>query len=526
MRRRLLCLASLLLASTLAIASARAETVLRVGTGGAFTSIDPHYHNLTPNNVIADTLFSTLVTLDGNFKPVPALAESWKAVDDHTWEFKLRPGVKFSDGTPFTPDDVVFSFQRIPTVLNSPSSFNYAVKPVERIEIVDPLTIRLHTKQPEPLLPYLLNGAHIVSRKYGEGASTADYNSGKAAIGTGPYKLQSVLLGDRIVFVRNENYWGPKPYWDRVDYRMIPNDASRTAAVQAGDVDIIDQVSTRDVATLKKSPALDILSPAGQRLIYIYLDAAREQTPNAFDLDGKKLAKNPLQDVKVRKALSLAINRDGIKTQIMDGYSVPTGQLLPPGAAGYTPDLKPDPYDPAQAKKLLAEAGYPNGFALTLNGPNDRYVNDGAIVAAIAQMWTRIGVKTAVATSPASVFFAGAVKDDYTTDLTGWASDTGEASSSLIQICASTNPEKGRGAIVRPSHFADAKEDQLVEQSIATFDPEEREKLYIDATKLCMAQQAVLPIHHQVNIYAMRKGFALAPRMQEGIRIWEVSRSP
>ena len=235
-----------------------------------------------PNNVIADTLFGTLVALDGNFKPVPALAESWKVIDDHTWEFKLRPGVKFSDGTPFTPDDVVFTFQRIPTVLNSPSSFNYAVKPVERLEIVDPLTIRMHTKQPEPLLPYFLNGVHIISRKYGEGATTADYNSGKAAIGTGPYKLESVLLGDHVVFVRNENYWGPKPYWDRVNYRMIPNDASRTAALQAGDVDIIDQVSTRDVATLKKNPDLDIRAPAGQRLIYIYLDTEREQTPTAL----------------------------------------------------------------------------------------------------------------------------------------------------------------------------------------------------------------------------------------------------
>ncbi len=523
--RRYICLATLLIATILALAPARAENVLNVGTGGAFTSIDPHYHNLNPNNIIADTLFSTLVSLDGNYKPVPALAESWKVIDDHTWEFKLRPGVKFSDGTPFTPDDIVFTFQRIPTVLNSPSSFNYAVKPVERLEIVDPLTIRMHTKEPEPLLPYFLNSVHIISRKYGEGATTADYNSGKAAIGTGPYKLESVLLGDHIVFVRNDNYWGPRPFWDRVNYRMIPNDASRTAALEAGDVDIIDQVSTRDVATLKNDPALNIRSPAGQRLIYIYLDSGRETTPNASDLDGKPLAKNPLKDLRVRKALSLAINRDGIKTQIMDGYAAPTGQLLPEGAVGYTPDLKPDPYDPAQAKKLLADAGYPNGFALTLNGPNDRYVNDGAIAAAIAQMWTRVGVKTAVATTPASVFFAGGVKDEYTVSLSGWASDTGEASSSLIQICASQDPEKGRGAVLRPSHFADPQEDKLVEQGIATFDPEEREKLYIDATKLCMAQQAILPLHHQVNIFAMRKGFSLAPRMQEGIRVWEVSKA-
>ena len=141
-------------------------------------------------------------------------------------------------------------------------------------------------------------------------------------------------------------------------------------------------------------------------------------------------------------------------------------------------------------------------------------------------MWTRVGVKTAVATTPSSVFFAGGVKDEYTVSLTGWQSDTGEASSSLLNICASSNPEKGRGAIVRPSHFANPEVDKLVEQSVATFDPEDREKLYIDATKLCMAQQAVLPLHHQVNIFAMRKGFSLAPRMQEGIRVWEVSKTP
>ncbi len=525
MRRHFL---RLLFATLLAAAPgfARAETSLNVGTGGAFTSLDPHYHNLNPNNVIGDTLFTSLVLLDGSYKPVPGLAESWKIVDDHTWDFKLRPGVKFSDGTPFTADDVVFTFGRIPTVLNSPSSFNFAVKPVERLEVLDPLTIRMHTKQPEPLLPYFLYGARIVSRKYGQGATTADYNSGKAAIGTGPYKVESVLLGDRVVFVRNENYWGPRPPWDRVVYRLIANDAARTAALQAGDVDIIDQVSTRDVATLQKNPQLDIRSPAGQRLIYIYLDTGREQTPNAFDEAGNKLPKNPLQDLRVRHALSLAINRDGIKTQIMDGFAVPTGQLLPAGAAGYTPDLKADPYDPAAARKLLADAGFPNGFALTLNGPNDRYVNDRAIVEAVAQMWTRVGVKTAVSTTPASMFFAGIPRDEYTVSLNGWASDTGEGSSSLLNICASVDPEKGRGAIPRPSHPAFPDVDKVIEQSVATFDPEEREKLYIEATKMCMAQQAILPVHHQVNIFAMRKGYTLAPRMQEGIRIWEVSRQP
>ena len=514
-----------LAAAALLVRPARAADpkVLNVATGGAFTSIDPHYHRLTPNNVIRDHLFSTLVTADGQFKPQPDLATSWTALDDRTWEFKLRQGVTFSDGTPFTADDVVFTFGRIPTVVNSPASFNSAVKPVQRLEVLDPHTIRMHTTQPEPLLPVLLTGVAIVSRKHGEGAVTADYNSGKAAIGTGPFTLESVLLGDKVVFKRNESYYGDKPYWDTVNYRLIANGASRTAALQSGDVDIIDQVSTRDVAVLKQNPKLTLLSPPGQRLIYLYVDTGRPQTPFAMGNDGKPLAKNPLAELKVRQALSHAINREGIKTQIMDGYAAPTGQLMPEGAIGYTPDLKPDRYDTALAKKLLAEAGYPQGFQLTLHGPNDRYVNDRAIVEAIAQMWTRAGVKTTVNTMPASMFFSEGARDVFSIDLTGWASDTGEASSSLVQMIASVDPAKGRGAMPKPSHFGDPAIDKVVEASLATFDEAEREKLYLQAIKMGMAEQAIIPLHHQVNIWAMKKEFTLAPRMQEGVRSNEVT---
>ncbi len=497
--------------------------VLNVGTGGAFTSIDPHYHNLTPNNVIAFHLFNTLVGLDGNFRPVPELALSWTAVDDHIWEFKLRPGVLWSDGSPFTADDVVFTFERIPQVVNSPSSFTQAVKPVKSLEVVDAATIRMHTIHPEPLLPYFLAQPRIISRKFGTGMVTADYNSGKAAIGTGPYVMESVLLGDKVVFKRNEKFWGPKPYWDTVNYRLISNGASRTAALQAGDVDIIDQVSTRDVTLLQKDPKLTILAPPGQRLIYLYLDTEREPTPLITDNAGKPMAKNPLKDLRVRQALSLAINRNGIKAQIMDGFAAPTGQLLPEGAVGYTPDLKVDAFDAAKARKLLADAGYAEGFMITLNGPNDRYVNDSKIVEAVAQMWTRVGVKTAVNTMPASMFFAEGARDVFTVDLTGWASDTGEASSSLIQIVASVNVEKGRGAQPKPSHFARAAIDEVIEKSLATFDDKAREALYIQATKMGMAEQCIIPLHHQVNLWAMKKHFSLLPRQQEGVRAYEVS---
>ncbi len=505
---------------------AAAAKVLNVGTGGAFTSLDPHYHNLTPNNVVSYHMFNGLMTIGPKYNPEPALALSWTAAGDHVWEFKLRPGVVWSDGSPFTADDVVFTFERVPQVVNSPSSFNQAIKPVERLEVVDPLTIRMHTKQPEPLLPFLLMSVQMISRKHGTGMVTADYNSGKATIGTGPYVLDSVLLGDKIVFKRNDKFWGPKPYWDVVNYRLIANGASRTAALQAGDVDIIDQVSTRDVTLLQKDPKLTINAPAGQRLIYLYLDTEREPTPFIADTAGKPMAKNPLKDLKVRQALSLAINRNGIKAQIMDGFASPTGQLLPEGAVGYTPDLKPDPYDPTRAKALLAEAGYPQGFQITLAGPNDRYVNDKQIVEAIAQMWTRVGVKTTVDTKPASMFFAEGARDLYTADLTGWASDTGEASSSLIQICASVNPEKGRGAQPKPSHFARADIDAVIEESLATFDEAKRVALYIKATKMTMAEQGFIPLHHQVNIWAMKKHYSLRPRQQEGVRSYEVDYNP
>jgi peptide/nickel transport system substrate-binding protein len=234
------------------------------------------------------------------------------------------------------------------------------------------------------------------------------------------------------------------------------------------------------------------------------------------------LATNPLRDARVRRALSLAINRAGIRDHIMDGLSVPTGQLMPEGASGYDPAIKVDPYDPAAARALLAQAGYPQGFAVTLHGPNDRYVNDRAIIEAIAQMWTRIGIKTAVDTMPAATFFPRATRAEFSIRLTGWASDTGEASSPLIELLASSNPEKGRGAVLDPSHYGNPAVDAIVEQSLTTIDTTAREALYRQAEEMAMAQTAIIPIHHQVNIWAIRKGLVFHMRMQEGTRAWDI----
>ena len=490
---------------------------LNIGAGGAFNSLDPHFFNLGPNNVLNKYIFSSLTEFSPTLRPEASLAVSWTAISPTVWEFKLRPGVTFHDGTPLTADDVVFSFERIPTVANSPGTFNVMIKPITKLEVIDTHTIRMHTAGPMPVLPLMMQGPMILSRKIHTGATTSDFNSGKMAIGTGPYRLQSFTQGDRAVFTRNDTWFGPKPSWQTVNYRLIANAAARTAALQAGDVDVIDQVAPRDVAELRKNAKLSVNVFPGQRLIYVYADDNREQSTQITDASGKPIA-NPLRDRRVRKALSLAINRDGIRDRIMDGASVPTGQIMPTGTMGYNPAIKPDAYDPEAAKKLLAEAGFPNGFHIVLTGPNDRYVNDGPIVEAIAQMWTRVGVKTEVSTMPATVFFAKQANDEFSISLLGWGSDTGEADSNLTWLIASPDPARGRQSKLRPTHYANPAVDAVIDRSIETIDPTERNKLYGDAIALAMADTPIIPIHFQTNIWATRKGLKQLQRMNEGSR--------
>jgi peptide/nickel transport system substrate-binding protein len=503
-------------------AEAPQQHKLTIAVGGAFTSMDPHYHNLGPNNSLTSYVFEPLIRFDSKYTPEPALAESWKAIDEKTWEIKLREGVTFQDGSPFSADDVVFSFARIPTLLNSPSSFVFAVKPIVRAEVVDAHTLRLYTATPVPLMPYNLTSVAIVSKKLGDGMTTASFNDLRSAIGTGPYRVTSFMVGDQAIFQRNEKWWGPKPYWTTVNYRLVSDDAARIATLRAGDTDVIDQVPTRDVAALKTNPKVDIIALPGQRLIYLAPDATRMTTPFAFDQTGARLEANPLRDPRVRRALSLAINREGLKDRVMDGYAAPTGQLMPEGASGYEPAIPVDPYDPDHARKLLTDAGYPSGFGLTLHGPNNRYVNDAKLAEAVAQMWTRAGVKTAVEVMPAATFFSRVLRAEFTMHLAGWASDTGEASSDLTELIASSDPDKGRGAVFMPDKYANPKVDTIIEQALATIDLDKRESLYREAERLAMPDMPIIPLHHQVNIWAVRKGLLFHARMQERTLAWDI----
>ena len=338
--------AAVLLAGTVGAAD------LRVGLKLEPSSIDPHYHNLGPNNSAARHIFDRLVHTNDKQQLGPGLAVSWKPLSDTVWEFKLRQGVKFHDGSPFTADDVLFTFERAPNVEASPSSFALYTKG-KTLKKIDDLTIHITTERPYPLMPNDLSTINIISKKHGEGAKTADYNSGKAAIGTGPYKFVEWVPGDRLVLEKNPDYWGKKAAFDHVVIKPINSDPTRVAALLAGDVDMIDLVPTADIAHLKTNPEVVLSQGVSNRVIYLHLDHDRDDSPFVTGTGGK----NPLKDLRVRKAISKAINRPAIVEKVMEGIAIPAGQLLPEGFFGVSPNLKVEAYDPEGAKKLLAEAG-------------------------------------------------------------------------------------------------------------------------------------------------------------------------
>ncbi|MGE0701612.1 MAG: ABC transporter substrate-binding protein, partial [Hyphomicrobiaceae bacterium] len=374
-----------LIAACLALPAMSAATAkdLRIALASEPSAMDPHFHNLTPNNALTQHVFDRLIHFDAKQKPVAGLAESWRTIDDKTWELKLRKGVTWHDGSPFTADDVLFTMERAPNVENSPGSFNIYVKG-KTFAKVDDHTIRITTAAPYPLMPNDLTTIAIVSRKHGTGAKTDDYNSGKAAIGTGPYKLVEFVKGDRYVLQRNESYWGAKPAWEKVTVRPIKAGPARVAALLAGDVDLIEEVPTTDIAKLKSDARVSLSQGLSNRVIYFHLDHWRDETPFVTAKDGSKI-KNPLKDKRVRQALSMAINRDAIVDRLMEGAAVKASQLLADEFFGTSKKLKPVAFDLAGAKKLLAEAGFPNGFKMTLHGPNGRYTNDARIAEAVAQ---------------------------------------------------------------------------------------------------------------------------------------------
>lgn len=491
---------------------------LKIGLSSEPTAIDPHYHNLSPNNALVRHVFEALVGMDEKQKIIPGLAEGWRSIDDTTWEFKLRKGVKWHDGSDFTADDVLFTFGRAGNVPRSPAGFGSFLAG-RKPEKINDYTIHIKTLKPDPLLLQNLASVTIVSAKAGKDAATEDYNSGKAAIGTGPYKFAEFVPGDRIVLVRNDAYWGNKPVWEKLVFKPIKSDPSRVAALLAGDVDVIEAVPTTDVERLKKDPKLVVTSGLSNRVIYFHMDQFRDTTPFITAKDGKAI-KNPLRDKRVRVALSHALNRPAIVERVMEEQAVPAGQYLANGFSGVSRALKPDPLDLAAAKKLLGEAGLADGFKMTIHGPNGRYTNDTKIVEAAAQMFARVGIEASVETLPPSVFFTRASTGgpdktpEFSFILVGWAATTGEMSESLRGLVATVNKETGMGAANR-GRYSNPKMDDVLNEAMATVDDGKREALLARAMEIAAADMAVIPILFPVNSWASRKGVKVTPRTDE-----------
>ena len=510
----LLRLALAALSATLALAGLPALAAnLTIGLGTDVTSIDPHYHNLTPNNNVASHLYGYLVERDEKSKPVPGLATEWKTIDPLTWEFKLRKGVKFHDGSDFTAADVVASIDRVPKVPKSPSPFTAYTKQIVKIDVVDPYTIRFRTATPYPLMPSDMTQVAIISKAHAS-ASTEDFNSGKAAIGTGPYKLARYAKGERIELARNDAWWGGKTPWEKVTLRILPQDAPRVAALLSGDVQVIENVPTADVARLRANKQLGMYKAVSDRLIYVHLDSDRDASPFVTDKAGAPMAKNPLKDPRVRKALSKMINRPAIVERVMEGEAVMAGQLVPDFLFGATKALTVEKFDPEGAKKLLAEAGYPDGFGLTIHSPNNRYINDEQIAQAVAQMLSRGGVPTKVVAMPSATYFTQATDLKFSFMLLGWSTGTGEASSSLKALLMTFNRDKGFGTANR-GRYSNSKVDALTEDALQTVDDVKREAYLQRATEIAINDTGIIPLHFQVNLWATRDGISYAPRLDE-----------
>jgi peptide/nickel transport system substrate-binding protein len=379
--------------------------------------------------------------------------------------------------------------------------------------------VRIRTRGPDPTLPVHLSSVCVIPAKLGTSVTTDDFNAGRAAIGTGPYKFVEFVAGNRAVFARNDEYWGGRAAWSRVTCNFIRSDPTRVSALLAGDVDVIEVVPTADVARLKADQRLSVVSALSNRLIYFHMDRFRDVTPFIRAKDGSALTRNPLNDLRVRQALSIGLNRQAIVERVMEGEAQAAGQLLAPSFFGTSPNLPVPEYNPQRARQLLAEAGYPNGFQMTMHGPIGRYTNDTKIIEAAAQMYARIGIDARVETVPQAAFFSRASsgangQPEFSFILVGWGASTGDTSESLRGLVATFNRETGMGAANR-GRYSNPEVDRLLTEAFRTVEDARRGQLLAQACEIAVRDLGVIPIQYQLNTWAARRGLQVEARADE-----------
>ncbi len=503
------------LAATSLVASA---VTLRVGNQGDALSMDPHSLNESLQISVNENVYEPLVTRGRDYKLAPALATSWKQTSPTVWRFELRKGVQFHDGTPFTADDVIFSYER---AKSDGSDMKTYVGQIKEIKKLNDHSIDIITIAPFPILPELFTHFNIMSKKWCEtnqATKPVDRRKGIEnaasfrANGTGPYRLRERQPNVRTTYVRNGNYWGKiEGNVDEVIFNVIGNDATRVAALISGEIDAMEPIPVQDVGRIKAASNLKVLQGPELRVIFLGMDQKRDELQFS-NIKGK----NPFKDKRVRQAFYQAIDIEGIKRTVMRGASVPIAQMFPAQVSGYAPDLeKRLPYDPEASKKLLAEAGYPNGFEVTMNCPNDRYVNDGAICQAVAANMARVGVKIKLEVETKGTYFPKILRRDTSFYMLGWTSSTVDAHNVLYAIM-STPGDGGRGQF-NLGAYSNPRFDELTDKIASETDIKKRNDMIHEAIKIHQDDIGHLPLHAQTLNWGAKKNVDLVQWPDNGM---------
>ena len=503
--------AILALAFALVVATAGARP-FRWASQGDPQTIDPHSQNELLTNSINGQMYETLVNRGKTLEIVPALATAWQQVDPLTWRFTLRKGVRFHDGTPLTADDVLFSVQR---ASQSSSQIRVYAAALGKPSKIDDYTVEFKLPEPNPImlehatLVQIMSRAWCVKNKVERPLDFSAKEESYASLhanGTGPYILKSREPDVKTVLVRNPNWWGkPEGNVTEVTYLSIKSDPTRVSALISGNVDLILDPPPQDVPRLRKQAGVKVVEGPENRIVFFGFDQEREQLLYS-DVKGK----NPFKDRRIREAIYRAIDIESLRRVTMRGQALPTGSITPSPLASNPEAEKRLPYDPAGAKRLLADAGYPNGFGFTLDCPNNRYINDEQICVAVAGMLAKIGLRVRVNAQPRAIYFARLPKRDTSAYMLGWGGAVTDAQTILTPVLHSAD-SKGSGDY-NYGNYRNAKLDSLIDAARTESDSAKRKKIIAEAIAEHNAQIHHVPLHRQVIPWAMRQHVTVVHR--------------
>jgi peptide/nickel transport system substrate-binding protein len=523
--RRTLLAASVVGVVALAIAPASGQT-LRYANQGELKSLDPYTLKETTTIAHHAHVYEGLVTRDKELKIAPALAESWETLTPTHWRFHLRHNVKFHNGDPFTADDVLFSAERVRA---KGSNFLSNVPPDAKFVKVDDYTVDVMLDAPNPILISQWDGWYIMDKKWCEehdavaptpaSATTPSYAS-LHENGTGPFTIESHQPGVKTVFKAFPGWWGkPEHNLKEIVFTPIASDATRVAALLSGEVDVVEPVPLQDIQRVNASGNATVMNGPEIRTIFLGMDQSRDEL-----LYSSVKGKNPFKDLRVREAFYKAIDIEAIKNRVMRGLSTPSALMIAPQLYPLSKDFTRPKYDPDGAKKLLAEAGYPDGFQLTMDCPNDRYVNDAAICQAVVGMLARIGVKIDLLAQPKALYFAKVLKPGgFKTSfyLLGWTPGTLDSHNTMHDImgCRDDPKDPTRGE-ANVAGYCNKEFDRLTDAVLQESDAAKRDQLIKQAFEIAIKDYAYIPLHQQSLSWGVSKKVKLTQRADNQVLLY------